>query len=545
MRRLLVTLCCAFSLCSATAFALDPASSQTDGPFSFPEKITIPLRLVDKLVADEEVANGVDLMVVTPDGNRLSSLRGTLSKPLEGDVAQKVETFVTDHAPLFNIPTQRRKGSLQSVRTTHEAGAEHISFQMMIAGVPVRDSLIEIHVGKNHVIELANGSFPTIQSIRNRVSINKKQAIDAAEKAIGTRGISGIPHAELQVLPIENEGLIVFAVRLSSDNPLGDYEVLINAENGKEISRENQMVYENTPGRGAVYVSNPISCKVSEEPLPNLTAHSLKGEFADVLNEDTMVAVATDNVHLYDPGNTHFDEVNVYYNINRIHDFFKKLGCDKMDRPLKAIVHYGDKFDNAAYRPFEDVIIFGDGNQRYDYAKEECICWHEYSHAVLQQIVKLFYFSESGAMNEGQADYFACSLSNDPKYGEWTASKMGKPYERSLENNLHYPEDIKSDVHADGQIWSGALWDLRTALGADIADTLVHKSFYYLKSGSPRFMDGVNSILTADKNLYGGKHGTVISDVFNKRGINRIYWGGAFSKADIMKILMFRQMHRE
>lgn len=536
--RILQTICIALTIafCSGTA--------QAAPPIPFPKTISISLSPIEALTADEKLAEGVDLMLVEP-GEQLSSLRGTLSEPLAGNIQANAEKFIREHGTLFNAPSAKSPARISCARKTRTAGADHVSFQMTVGNVPVRDSLVDVHIGKSRIIELVNGSFPTLKNVSNRVVLTPEQSVDLARNAIDATELSGPPHSELEILPTDGDGLLVYCVRISSKRPLGDFEVLIDAENGREVSRQNLMVYSRGDGMGAVYTSNPMHGNVSKERLPHLTSHTLKGEFADVINEDADCSVATDDVHVYDPDNTHFDEVNVYYNINRIHDFFRKLGCTMMDKPIKAIVHYGDDFDNAAYRPFENTIIFGDGKLRRDYAKEECICWHEYSHAVLQQIVKLFYSSESGAMNEGQADYFACSLSNDPKYGEWVASKMGQPYERTIENNLHYPEDIKGEVHADGQLWSGALWELRTALGADIADLLIFKSFYYLKSGSPRFMNGVNAILTADKNLFGGKHAKDITAIFDRRGFNRVFWGGAYGKKDIAKVLMFQRMHRE
>ena len=41
--------------------------------------------------------------------------------------------------------------------------------------------------------------------------------------------------------------------------------------------------------------------------------------------------------------------------------------------------------------------------------------------------------------------------------------------------NLHYPEDLRDprEVHADGRIWSRALWDINQALGNENADKII------------------------------------------------------------------------
>ena len=44
---------------------------------------------------------------------------------------------------------------------------------------------------------------------------------------------------------------------------------------------------------------------------------------------------------------------------------------------------------------------------------------------------------------------------------------------RRVDGTKHYPEDLVGEVHADGEIWSRALWDIRNALGAKKADTII------------------------------------------------------------------------
>ena len=44
---------------------------------------------------------------------------------------------------------------------------------------------------------------------------------------------------------------------------------------------------------------------------------------------------------------------------------------------------------------------------------------------------------------------------------------------RRLDRDLMYPTDLTGAVHRDGQIWSHALWNLRTAIGATHADTAI------------------------------------------------------------------------
>jgi Zn-dependent metalloprotease len=257
--------------------------------------------------------------------------------------------------------------------------------------------------------------------------------------------------------------------------------------------------------------------------------------------------VNEENIHIYDPDNTHFDEVNMYNYITSIHDFYKNtLGHDKLDKPMKAIVHLGTNYDNAYFSPWQQSFAFGDGNRFNDLAKEASVAYHEYSHAVINSITYLAYSGESGAINEGQADYFACSVTNDPKLGEYVCAKMGKPFLRNVENDLHYPEDIHGEVHADGKIWGAVLWDIRKAIGKADADVLIYKSHFYLNGSRPTFIDGYNALVTADKNQFDGKHLEALEQIFANRGIvAESYNGAALTADDLNSAKKFLEVHNE
>ncbi|HNW11709.1 MAG TPA: M36 family metallopeptidase, partial [Candidatus Rifleibacterium sp.] len=228
------------------------------------------------------------------------------------------------------------------------------------------------------------------------------------------------------------------------------------------------------------------------------------------------------------------------------HDYFSALGHTKLDKPMKAVVHLGTNYDNAYFSPMEGKLAFGDGSRFNCLAREESVAYHEYSHAVLNSITYLAYSAESGAINEGQADYFACSLSNDSMLGEYVCAKMNKPFLRNVENDLHYPEDIEGEVHADGKIWGAVLWDIRKAIGAADADTLIYKSHYYLNGSRPKFIDAYNALVTADKNVFEGKHLEALEKVFVKRGIVAAAYNGAvLTASDLRSIKKFNEVHNE
>jgi extracellular elastinolytic metalloproteinase len=85
------------------------------------------------------------------------------------------------------------------------------------------------------------------------------------------------------------------------------------------------------------------------------------------------------------------------------------------------------------------------------------------------------------------------------------------------------------EVHADGEIWSQTLWDLRHALGSDKTEMLVTRAME-LSPANPSFLDERNAILLADVAVYGGRHQHEIWRVFARRGMG--YFAGSLGGND-------------
>jgi extracellular elastinolytic metalloproteinase len=74
------------------------------------------------------------------------------------------------------------------------------------------------------------------------------------------------------------------------------------------------------------------------------------------------------------------------------------------------------------------------------------------------------------------------------------------------------------EVHADGEIWSQTLWDLRRKLGSRTSDSLVTRAME-LAPYNPSFLDMRNAILVADTAVFHGSNHTAIWRVFAHRGM--------------------------
>jgi len=66
---------------------------------------------------------------------------------------------------------------------------------------------------------------------------------------------------------------------------------------------------------------------------------------------------------------------------------------------------------------------------------------------------------------------------------------------RNINNTYRYPDDIVGEVHYDSRIISGAMWDLREILGAELTDELVLRS---MKLEPRDFQEYLEDILIVD-----------------------------------------------
>ena len=102
------------------------------------------------------------------------------------------------------------------------------------------------------------------------------------------------------------------------------------------------------------------------------------------------------------------------------------------------------------------------------------VIYHEYSHAVINELVGSDQSREFKALNEGSADYFSSSFLDDAVMAEYAAKIFNarSGFLRRTDNSNRWPYNVVGESHADGNIWSGALWDVRSRLGAGVADEI-------------------------------------------------------------------------
>jgi len=259
----------------------------------------------------------------------------------------------------------------------------------------------------------------------------------------------------------------------------------------------------------------------------------LRGRWANVVSETGSPAYSPTNTFSYNRSQDEFEQVMAYYWVTQAQLYIQRLGFGSTRRPVNAesqdirINQYGA--DNSFWTNHpKDEIRFGKGG--VDDAEDAEVILHEYGHAIQDAQVTNFGSSpEGGAIGEAFGDYWAVTVTDTvthngfdvPCVADWdSVSYTPGPSHclRRIDTNKHYPEDVIGEVHADGEIWSRALWDIRNALGSTQADTIILESQFSFAPDTTFAEAAAVTVATAQK-IGGWKAAKAVTTAFANRGI--------------------------
>jgi hypothetical protein len=302
-------------------------------------------------------------------------------------------------------------------------------------------------------------------------------------------------------------------------------------------------------GTAQVFVPNPVQSlgiesltdqKDSDAAVPaaayykvtltNLDGSGLlRGDWANVSSETGNPAFSPTNTFVYTRSQDEFEQVMAYYWITESQKYIQSLGFGSTRPPVNMesqdvrINQWGQDNSFETDHP-KDEIRYGKGG--VDDAEDAEVILHEYGHAI--HFSQDFSFDgEGGAISEGFGDYWAADVTNifaptaDPAcVADWdSVSYTPGPVHclRRVDTNLHYSGDLSGEVHHDGQIWSRALWDIRTALGHVKADTIILNGQFDFPGTTMTAL--ARSTVAAAQSLYGNSAAKAVTKAFTDRGI--------------------------
>jgi hypothetical protein len=244
-----------------------------------------------------------------------------------------------------------------------------------------------------------------------------------------------------------------------------------------------------------------------------------------------------------------FAELMMYYHVNQIHDYYQD-GFDLAlkHNPIDALVNvtFNSKFDmgsgagwqgfpNAAFIPPEGFAAFGLPKKPYgaivfgqyestDFSYDASVIYHEYTHAMMGTTrlngVLVDYTGLDnlpGAMGEGFADYFSCSRRDSPIVGPYALAAQGDSLVRDLTHAHKCPDDLTTEIHADGKIVGSTMWEIRTAIGQQQADTIILAAVQSFTASTN--LTSAGKLILSEAKKVDAETGKIVGDILKAHGM--------------------------
>jgi len=479
----------------------------------------------------------------------------------QGSPEEIARQYLEDNKEIFSISSV---SNLKPIQTIESPSGKSITFLQTYQGIPVFGTETVVSINKhNRITMVVNGNknITDLKSTNPNISIGK--AIENAFEKINVdeTTLIALPWCDLYIYQdsLSNASL-VWRVNFGAGEPLGDWQIFIDAISGEIIEIENLMVdYFN--GSGRVFNPDPISALSDASlidqndadyqelqgayktvTLTNLNdpvggVYCIQGKYAiseDIESPYISPVTNASSSFLYNRSQLGFEEANIYYHINTLREYIGSLGFNPVwdvGEYIRFDAHGNWGSDNSHYLPTNCYISFGD--YCIDGGEDQDVIIHEYGHAIHDAFIAGYGFGgDQRGVTEGIGDYLAISYRRQlssfqpDKIFPWDGN--GESWSgRTLEDDYNYEEHWlwenlfwdDSSKYIQGTLWASTMMDIEEngSIGRDIATTLLLDGVKHVSISSP-VHDVIYGMLQADRDIYDGEHLTILLNIFDQRG---------------------------
>jgi Zn-dependent metalloprotease len=429
---------------------------------------------------------------------------------------------------------------LTVVAVRHSLLGTHTWYQQTYRGVPVLGGYYATHTDtRTGTTSVQDGRLAIKGTPAGRAAVARARA----ESAVTGRLAGSLLRSAAVIVPGDTAKLGWLVL---TDTPRGTVQTVVDAVGGGTLAEKNTI--KEVTGSGQVFNPNPVVTLQNESLTDSGNANSatftpayktvsltqltsgvttLKGSYAS--NASSSAVTSSTRTYTYNRSQAGFEQVMGYYHITTAQEYIQSLGFTDVNNSAQSYKTTGYTDDNSYYDPSTDRITFGTGG--VDDAEDAEIIWHEYGHAIQDAQVPGFgSSSQSGAIGEGFGDYWAYTMSSAVStntgtvplvcIGDWDAVSYTSTTPhclRRVDGTKVYPGDFENEVHADGEMWSRALYDISTALGRTNANTVILEAQFNFTAGTT-FAAAANATVSAAQSLYGSSAAASVKAAFQARG---------------------------
>lgn len=482
--------------------------------------------------------------------------------PYPGGSEAAARAYMKENAASLALTRGGSDLILHSVRRS-PAGV-HVRFNQGVDGVPVwrADLVVSLDPAAQRVRAVSSGYDPILAN----TAITTVPVIDAAQaRRVAMAGIGidesarflGEPAGPALMVARDEDRVgsparLAWRVLLPVEEPMGDWEVFVDAADGRVIRIVDQMLYADGSGysfdpdplttAGVVYGGQYVDNNDADAAVLNnqrfLVAlrditlisgvYHLRGPwvYLEDFESPTSPPVTSADPHgfAYTRNQQGFEDVMAYYGIDQSQRYMQSLGFDDIQHlPIRVDPHGLSGQDNSHYIPSTNKIAWGEGG--VDDAEDMDVILHEYGHAIQNSIVPGWGGStQARSMGEGFGDYWCGSYSASISdwHSEWVFNWDGHNtfWSGRVLNSTQGYANLNGDIYHDGTIWASCWWLIRGECGRTVTDTDMLALHYYMGT-SGTMPQAAGFAMQADKEIYGGLHSGSLDYYFTLRG----FWG--------------------
>lgn len=228
---------------------------------------------------------------------------------------------------------------------------------------------------------------------------------------------------------------------------------------------------------------------------------------------------STDGRFLFDRNESGFEDVMVYYHIDRYQRYIQSLGFTNLQNGPLSVDAHGFASDVSAFVPNNgnSYLLFGEGN--VDDAEDADVIIHEYAHALSYAAApETNSVRERRGIDEGMADYFAAGYSYDITPNRWQLLFNWDGHNEFWNGRVAniaeaYPPANSLSIYAYGSIWVSALMKMRLEIGAVNMDQMAAELMYTFFAGMT-MEQAARELFVIDSLMFNDAHRDVIRKHF-------------------------------
>lgn len=392
---------------------------------------------------------------------------------------------------------------------------QHLTLLQTFDGFDIEGTGLKINIGKDGV---AYSCLAQFYSNRPSNSMSFTADTQAILKSVLSESKGKLIGTKICWLISENKLIPTYKVITLEDQIYSGTDHFYHAKTSELIIRKPKYVDKQSDiGKGRVFIPDPLTSSGNYYDCAELycdnsdsnnvffdsqyrdvvlngiskinDSYRLIGPFAsnqDIDFPPVEPEVSTDGNFYFNRSQPGFEQVNIYYHIDRFQRYVQSLGFNNLCNHSLRYDAQGLQQDNSKFisEGINSYLLFGVGG--VDDAEDMDVIIHEYTHALSAWgSPRSMDGYERKALDEGICDYFAASESKNISEFRWQEIYTWDGHNTFWKGRIADSKDkyselrkIQPTIHIMGQVWSSCLMKVYDKIGKKNLDFISFQELY-------------------------------------------------------------------